>query len=390
PIEVPLPGAQREAPEGSSVPEQPAAGASQQGPLGKTGENKKKKDDNRIKAAYVTALGRILAAALSVALTVGLALYIRDYGSGTDKAKIEPSHKGKAKLKVAGSSQESPFQGGTYEASGVVQVPGTDSVLFVDDNRPGQVLWMQLDEAAKQKGEIKPVDLGVRVDDPESITYGGSFFYMASSLSNPGANGNSLIRFVFDPSSGKVTGKPDVIEDLRTFLINSVDELKAEGPKPAKEGGLNIEGLAWDPNRERLLLGLRSPLPNEQALIIPVRLKDAHGAFSADNLQVENQGIIHLSLGGLGVRDIQYDPQLRAFHVIAGEPQHHDKKTFALWEWDGNGGRGQTPGLIQEMPLEPKMKPEGVCRVSIGQHTFVFIVGDASAYTKLDYASGDE
>ena len=45
------------------------------------------------------------------------------------------------------------FVGGTFEASGVASVPGTDSVLFVDDGRPGDVFWMRLDEAGKQAGD---------------------------------------------------------------------------------------------------------------------------------------------------------------------------------------------------------------------------------------------
>ena len=47
------------------------------------------------------------------------------------------------------------FQGGTFEASGVAYVPGTDGVLFVDDGRPDEIFWMQIGEDRKQAGPIK-------------------------------------------------------------------------------------------------------------------------------------------------------------------------------------------------------------------------------------------
>ena len=36
------------------------------------------------------------------------------------------------------------FAGGTFEASGVVHVPGSDGVLFVDDDHPEEVFFMRI------------------------------------------------------------------------------------------------------------------------------------------------------------------------------------------------------------------------------------------------------
>lgn len=44
------------------------------------------------------------------------------------------------------------FTGGTFEASGVAHVPGTDGVLFVDDGREDEVFWMRLGEGGKPAG----------------------------------------------------------------------------------------------------------------------------------------------------------------------------------------------------------------------------------------------
>ena len=44
-------------------------------------------------------------------------------------------------------SKVTNFHGGTFEASGVIDVPDRNAVLFVDDGRQGEVFWLQLDES---------------------------------------------------------------------------------------------------------------------------------------------------------------------------------------------------------------------------------------------------
>ncbi|MCA1567628.1 MAG: hypothetical protein LC803_18665 [Acidobacteria bacterium] len=57
-----------------------------------------------------------------------------------------------------------PFDGGTFEASGVAHVRGTDGVLFVDDGRTDEVFWMRLGEGRRQAGEFH------RKIKPEGVT----------------------------------------------------------------------------------------------------------------------------------------------------------------------------------------------------------------------------
>src|SRR5215471_7642309 len=164
-------------------------------------KKKKKEKDEPLRAAYIGALGRVVAAVLSVILTVGIAFYIKD-GGFPGKTQVSAGRKGKAKLKFSDMTEASPISGGSFEASGVVQVPGTNGVLFVDDTRSSQVLWMQLDDSGHQVEAARPVDLGATVEDAEGITYGGSYFYVAGSQSDPKAGaGTSLLRFSFDSAN---------------------------------------------------------------------------------------------------------------------------------------------------------------------------------------------
>jgi pSer/pThr/pTyr-binding forkhead associated (FHA) protein len=355
---------------------------------GKKKKKKKKKGgDERMRAAYISGLSRIVAQVLGVVLAVMLALYVNNsMRSGSDKPAIETSSKGKAKVKLSLPSAGTPFQGGTFEASGAVYVPGSNGVLIVDDGRPGEVLWMQVDEGGRQVGPVKPIALGVTVDDPEGITSDGTYFYIIGSQSQPNAGErNALVRFAFDAASQSVP-KAEALTNLRDFLIANVPELKGV-PEKGSEGGLNIEGIAWDFKRGRWLLGLRSPLKDGSAFIVAIKLRNPAGAFSVDNLQLAEPNAMPLKLAGLGVRDIQYDPESNSFLVIAGAPEHHEKSEFTLWEWNGAVEQpGSESALRRLQDLDPKMKPEGITHVEIGGRKFILVVGDSSVYFKLDYA----
>ncbi|HEX8091538.1 MAG TPA: DUF3616 domain-containing protein, partial [Blastocatellia bacterium] len=349
-------------------------------------KKKKKGSDDRLKAAYISGLSRILAQILAVVLSVGLALYITQRNSGTEKPVAEINSKGKAKMKIATPGAGTEFKGGVFEASGVVQVPGTNGVYFIDDSKPGQIFWMEMDQSGKQVGEqVKPIDFGASVADPEGIAYGASFFYVVGSQSHAEVGDrNALVRFAFDSGNQSMT-KVDVIANLRDFLLERVPDLKDVGGAAANDGGLNVEGIAWDIPNERLLLGLRSPLAGGKALVIPIKLRDPLGSFSKENLEVAGSAI-RLSLGGLGIRDIQYDAKSASFLIIAG-PSSRGETTaeYSLWEWNGDADQSSADSAPREMTkLDSKMKPEGVTRAEIGGRKFIFVVGDGSSYMKVD------
>ena len=60
-------------------------------------------------------------------------------------------------------SRPRPIIGGRFEASGVVGVPRTSGVLFVDDGEPDRVFWMTFDSAGRQEGPPVGIPLGVSV-----------------------------------------------------------------------------------------------------------------------------------------------------------------------------------------------------------------------------------
>jgi hypothetical protein len=280
-----------------------------------------------------------------------------------------------------GLKRMTAFAGGTFEASGVADVPGTDGVLFVDNGKAGQSFWMRLDQSGKQVGPIKTVELGISIEDIEGITTDGTHFYVVSSQSRPKAiAAEGLVRFKFDTRSQSAEGVA-AISGLKTFLVGNVAELREQGDRKAKDGGINIEGLAWDPRKSRLLVGLRSPIIDGQALLVPLRLRDPRGEFSIDNVEVEGSKAIRLPLGGAGIRGIEYDSRANVFRIISGAAEDQDQTDFGLWEWNGDE---KQPVLREMNRFDKDLKAEGVARATVGNRDFLIIVFDAGGYTVMD------
>lgn len=319
----------------------------------------------------------ILAALIGPALICYDHIRVESAAPGEQKKKKKDHNPEIGPASISGRS----FQGGIFEASGVVAVPDANGVLFVDDNREDEIFWMGLDQEGNQVGEIKPIRTGVSVDDPEGITSDGSWFYVVSSqFLNRIEGSRSLARFRFDPETKRVTDVESAV-GLYQFLTGQIPELMEYAGKKGRRGPINIEGLAWDPIRERLLLGLRDPEIMGQALVVALRLKDPNAPLSIENLSIAEPYAILLSLGGSAIRSIEFDGYENMFQIISGEPENNagrKKMDFKLWEWDGR------TYIREKGTFNSMLKPEGITRVSIGGRNFIFIVCDVSRYFKLD------
>lgn len=277
---------------------------------------------------------------------------------------------------VGQPSAPHPITGGKFEASGVVYVPGSDGVLFVDDAHTRQVFWMELSGSGVQKAPAVEVVLpGADVVDFEGMTTDGKYFYAVGSQSkNVGFDGDGLVRFTFDPATGKA-GRIESVRELKRFLSRNVAELKGVEHQMGDEA-LNIEALAWDAKRSRLLLGLRAPVGGRDAFVVPLTLRDAEGPFTADNLQVEGQRSIKVPTGGAGLRSLEFDPVLDRFVLITGAAHNAEIRDFRLFEWEGT--EGSIPQEVRS--YRRRLKPEGITRARIAGRDATVIVFDTSAY----------
>jgi hypothetical protein len=270
-----------------------------------------------------------------------------------------------------------PIAGGKFEASGVIGVPGTSGALFVDDGQTKRIFWMELAADGTQKGVAVEVPLpAVDVVDLEGMTTDGKYFYAVGSQSKTvGFEGDGLIRFTFDPATRQI-GRVESIRALKRFLAKHVAELQGVEQRIGDDA-LNIEGLAWDPKQNRLLLGLRAPVAGTDALIIPIKLRDANGPFASDNLTVDGRGAIKLALGGAGLRSLEFDPISNKFLLFTGAALNDETAEFRLLEWSG-GDDAVAPREISR--YSRKLKPEGIARIQVAGRDAMLVVFDVGSY----------
>jgi hypothetical protein len=74
--------------------------------------------------------------------------------------------------------------------------------------------------------------------------------------------------------------------------------------------------------------------------------------------------------------------------IISGAPETEPKTDFALWVWNGEANQTSEDARPKmQTLLDKKMKPEGISHLKISNQEFVFIVGDAGSYARIDYIS---
>ena len=275
---------------------------------------------------------------------------------------------------AVGVAEVRTIAGGSFEASGAAHVPRTNQVLFVDDGRTRDVFSMELSSGGRQVGSAIRVPLGAAVTDMEGMTSDGERFYVVGSQSKTtGFDGDGLVRFRYDPVTRRIDGA-ERIKGLKAWLATHVAELRGT-ERRVGDDVLNIEGLAWDPAGNRLLLGLRAPVVNGHALVIPIKLADAKGAFSVENLRVDG-ATIRLDLGGAGIRSIEYDAASRNFHVISGAGLNEESRDFRLVEWDG---KAASP-TREIRSYDRRLKPEGVTPATIDGRPVGVLVFDVGSF----------
>jgi hypothetical protein len=170
------------------------------------------------------------------------------------------------------------------------------------------------------------------------------------------------------------------------LATRNVQELKDRNRGLCDRGALSIEGIGLDldPQSPRLLLGLRGPLVNGNALVIPLTILDPTEPWTLQNLRLSAPEAIQVPLEGQGIRALRYDTHLRKYLIISGATDRVKETDFTLWEWEGPGNT--SPEVVAQ--LNSAMIPEGLSRVKIADRDYLFIIGHAGKYTKMEYVEG--
>ncbi|MFZ4985921.1 MAG: DUF3616 domain-containing protein [Blastocatellia bacterium] len=348
----------------------------------------RQKETRGLSGILLNSASRIISTLIGAALTIGLVIYLTRDRQPTGRLP-DPGPLASA-MTIAAEGVWVDFDTGILgeklEVSGAASRPGFPGMLLVTDRGSSDLIWMNVESSGTQSGPLVSVPVrladGGQFVDPEAITYGNSFFYLLTSQSDPvDLRQHQLVRFDFDPINREIRRPVESIGNLRDLLLRSIPELSTTGAAPGSLGGLNAEGLAWDPNNEQLLIGLRSPLIGDQAVLIPVRMPDLRGSFSLENIRFTEPRMIILPLNGQGIRDITFDPQIRNFLILSGPPENRPADNFNLWEWNGRyDGRPR-----RLLTLDGQHRPEGLTSLTVDGQSYLFITGDGGSYVRLGY-----
>lgn len=188
---------------------------------------------------------------------------------------------------------------------------------------------------------LKVVPENFEVDIEGAARLGDKIYWIGSHSANKNGNARPNRRRLFATEvkvvNGKVTvvptGKPyiDLIDDLSKspeLKMYALDAAAKVAPK--EKNALNIEGLAATP-QGTLLIGFRNPIPDGKALIVP--LNNPVDVVQG-NARAQLGRPILLSLGGLGIRDIEYSEQHHQYFIIAGP--YGEEGELKLYRWSGS------------------------------------------------------
>ena len=217
-----------------------------------------------------------------------------------------------------------------FNASGVVPV-GTRRFVFVDNHESASLFEFALDADGLHVQRIRRRRLlGVaegQLGDPEGLTRvdvnGETFLIAASSLCVANAAGSGQRHINDGLVRVRYTADGDLHAEamlgFRSWLLSHEPSLAEAGALEPDAGGLNIEGLAWDPHVNALLFGLRGPANLGQVTVIRVPLDAGVAAWGRGAQGAIRLARPHYRTGAApGIRDISYDEEAGDFLILLG------------------------------------------------------------------------
>ena len=281
------------------------------------------------------------------------------------------------------SAQSPAFQPltGIYEPSAIQQLPD-GRFLVVEDEKDHPLSLVTL--GADGSADSEPLTAGLfqmfsdfwKLADLEGLTIDqAGFVYAITSHSRNecGKQKQSREKLVRFRVVGDRVADPKIVDGLKQALTSRHPVLAAAARlKDAKtDGGLNIEAMEISPDQKRLLIGFRSPLREDRALIASVENPTA--IFDSDEAPQIAPSLDELDLGGNGIRGLTYVAAIGAYLVIGG-PVSREPAAFDLWCWSGEPGA--RPRRVTVPGLSALGKAEGLCPAVVGGMDRIVVVSD--------------
>ena len=273
---------------------------------------------------------------------------------------------------------------GIYEPSAIQQLPDGRFLIVEDEKQqPFSLVTIRADGRVSSiplsQGPLQAGHAFRKLDDLEALALDRSgHVYAMTSHSRDGdgdekKSRDKLVRFRIE---GDRVVAPIVVKGLKPALVaaHPVLAAAAEIRDVKSGGGLNIEALEISPDQQRLLIGLRSQLLENRAIIACV--ENPAAIFTAGASPRISANLETLDLGGNGIRGMSYFPSLGGYLVIGG-PVSREQGSFQLWFWSGQ--RGEPARRVTVPGLPGFERAEGISPAVIdGQQRIIIVSDDGS------------
>ena len=288
---------------------------------------------------------------------------------------------------------------GVYEPSAVQQLP--DGKLLIAEDEPNHAFSIISIDKTGRFIEDEALDTRVitgfkrRLSDLEALARDDEGFIYALTSHSRTRKGNRspdrehLMRFkIQDGNVLGLTSYDNLTQVLETdHKLHDLIRERTKAEVSFEE--INIEGMAFDPVKKRLVLGFRDPEFNNMALV--AFISNPKDVFER-NAKPEFDEVAILDIDGGGIRSINYDPVLKNY-VIANEVKDENGQKFSqLWTWSGNPT--DEPQKISLPNLQHITNVEAVDSITVNGKPQMILMGDegnasqkiTAKYMLVDYS----
>lgn len=268
---------------------------------------------------------------------------------------------------------------GLYEPSSIQQLADGRFLVVEDEkNHPFSLVTINAAGDVTSTPLLPPAgaDAAWKLDDLEALALDQAGFVYALTSHSRDAGGDEkkardkLVRFRVE--GGRMV-EPMLVRGLKPALVaaHPVLAAAAEIADVKSSGGFNIEAMEISADGQQLLVGFRSPLLDQRAIIACV--ENPAAIFERGEPPRISRALITLDLDGDGIRGLAYLPALDGHLVISG-PAGSQQVHFQLWFWSGHPGAPARRVSVAGLPGFEHA--EGVCPAVIDGRQRVIIVSD--------------
>jgi hypothetical protein len=270
---------------------------------------------------------------------------------------------------------------GIYEPSAVQQLPDGRFLVVEDEKQhPFTLFAINADGGVRSSplGPDSPDDDPVfwKLDDLEALALDPAGLICAITSHSRNGDGeekksrHKLVRFRLE---GDRVVDRRVVTGLKPALAaaHPVLAAAAEIVDVKADGGFNIEALEFSADRQRLLIGFRSPLLDNRAIVASVENPTA--MFETDEPPRIATTLETLDLDGNGIRGMCHVAALGGYLVVGG-PVARQPVQFQLWFW--SGGPGDPARRVSVAGLPGFEHAEGVSPAVIDGRQKIVVVSD--------------